>query len=325
MNTVKSLLSQLCGTTDDVRKDIESQLKKHFVDPFYISRSKSLPENDVMKTDARIVSDAFEAVTNGMYDEEVLNELKKLSDNSFFTDWKYLTESLYYLYTEDFTKAGESFSRIEEDSVPYLTAPVFYRIISREKISSINGLSETEKQFINNIIKDSITVKTSLDQLESNLKAGREERFTDNITLLLSDLYSKDRVLSKKLAAWGLKQLSQNDMSPAMLLENLKLIFGESESFRLTAVSFKDEDPELSLLFFTRSALVLIRNSSADKVQIEAYTDIITDLIIEIEKEKTAYDAGEKTDPDFSYDYEMTDRINNILTVLEKEISAAFP
>ena len=323
MNTVKSLLSQLCGTTDDVRRDIESQLKKHFIDPFYVSRSNSLPDNDVMKKDAQIVSDAFEAVTNGMYDEDVLQQLSSISDNSFFTDWKHLTESLYYLYKENFKKSDENFSKIKEDSIPYLISPVFYRIISREKISSINGLSDTEKQFINNIIKDSITVKTSLDQIETNLKTGKEERFTDNITLLLSDLCSKDRDLSKKLAAWGLKQLSQNDMSPAILLENLKLIFGESESFRLTAVSFRDEDPELSLVFFTKALLVLLRNNSAEQNQVEAYIEIITDLLVEIER--TAYEAEGEPDSGNATDDEMADQINNILIVLEKEISLLFP
>ncbi len=147
MNTVKSLLNQLYGTSDEVRRDIESQLKQHFIDPFYVSRSKSLPDNDIMKIDARIVSDAFEAVTNGMYDDDLLKELSSISENSFFADWRYLTESLFNLYTEDFTKAGEHFRKIAEDSIPYLTAPVFYKIISKEKISSIAGLSNTEKAF----------------------------------------------------------------------------------------------------------------------------------------------------------------------------------
>ncbi len=318
MNTVKSLLNQLCGTTEDVRRDIESQLKKHFIDPFYVSRSKSLPENDIMKVDARIVSDAFEAVTNGMYDEDILNELENLSDSSFFSNWKYLTESLYYLYAENFTKADEAFRKIEEDSIPHLTAPVFYRIISRDKISSISGLSDSEKIFINNIIKDSISVKSSLDQIETNLKTGHEDRFTDNITLLLSDLYVKDQNLSKKLASWGLRQISLNDMSPSMLLENLKLIFGESETYRLTAVSFREEDPELSLIFFSKSALIQLRNNSIDSNYTEAFIDILADLIIEIEKEKA-------DEAELQADDEMTDQISNILTVLEREIQLHYP
>ena len=270
-----------------------------------------------MKVDARIVSDAFEAVTNGMYDDDVLKELSKVSESSFFADWKYLTESLYSFYNEDFIKAGEHFRKIAEDSIPYLTAPVFYKIISKEKISTISGLSNTENHFINNIIKDNIAVKSSLNQIETNLKSGQEDRFTDNITLLLSDICAKDRQLSKKLAAWGLKQLSLNDMSPSLLLENLKLIFGESESFRLTAVAFKDEDPELSLLFFIKSALIQIRNKSADKMQIESYIDIFRDLLIEIKHDKI--DAEEDSDD------EMTEQLNNILTVIEREINILYP
>ena len=315
MNTVKSLLNQLCGTTDDVRRKIESQLNKHFVDPFYVSRSQTLPENDILKIDARIISDAFEAVTNGMYDEAVLSELSEVNNDSFFADWKFLTESLYYLYTENFLKADEVFRKIREDSIPSLVSPVFYKIISKDKITSITGLSEAEKYFINNIIKDSISTKTSLEQIEENLKAEQEDRFIDNLTLLLSDLYVKDQNISKKLAAWGLKQLSVFDMSPSMFLENLKLIFGEYESYRLTALSFRDEDPELSLVFFIKAALIQIRNNSAEPFQIEAYSEIIGELLIEIEK----------TESDSENDDEMTEQINNILTVLEREIKLHYP
>ena len=315
MNTVKSLLNQLCGTTDEVRKKIESQLQKHFVDPFYVSRSQTLPENDILKIDARFISDAFEAVTNGMYDEAVLSELSEVNNDSFFADWKFLTESLYYLYSENFLKADEVFRKIREDSIPALVSPVFYKIISKDKITSIKGLSEAEKYFINSIIKDSLSTKTSLEQIKENLKAEQEDRFIDNLTLLLSDLYAKDQNISKKLAAWGLKQLSVFDMSPSMFLENLKLIFGEYESYRLTALSFRDEDPELSLVFFIKAALIQIRNNSAEPIQIEAYSEIIGELLIEIEK----------TDSDSENDDEMTEQINNILTVLEREIKLHYP
>ncbi len=108
-------------------------------------------------------------------------------------------------------------------------------------------------------------------------------------------------------------------MSPSLLLDNLKLIFGESESFRLTAVAFKDEDPELSLIFFTKSALIQIRNNSADKMQIEAYIDIFMDLIVEIEQDKA--EDSEDTDSDD----EMAQQIKNILTVVEKEINLLYP
>jgi hypothetical protein len=317
MNTVKSLLSQLYGTTDEVRKDIESQLKKHFIDPFYVGRSPALHEKDILKADARIVSDAFEAVTNGMYDSEILTELEKIDENSFFADWKYLTEALYHMYSENFKEADRVFRKINQDSIPALISPVFYRIISRDKISSITELSDSEKQFINSIIKDSLSVKNSLEQIENNLKAEHEDRFVDNITLLLSDLYTKDQNLSKKLAAWALKQLSLYDMSPSLFLENLKLIFGDSESYRLTALAFRDEDPELSLVFFTKTALTLLRNNSADKLKTEVYIEIICELLIDIEKEKS--------DDDSDSDDEMTEQINNILIVLERELSLHFP
>jgi len=317
MNTIKSLLSQLYGTTDDVRKDIESQLKKHFIDPFYVSRSPALHENDIMKAEARIVSDAFEAVTNGMYDSEILSELEKVNEKSFFADWKYLTESLYYMYSDNSKEADRMFNKINKDSIPALISPVFYRIISRDNISSITELSSSEKQFINSIIKDNLSVKSSLEQIENNLKAEHEDRFVDNITLLLSDLYTKDQNLSKKLAAWALKQLSLFDMSPSLFLENLRLIFGDSESFRLTAIAFRDEDPELSLVFFTKAVLTLLRNNSTEKMQTEVYIEIICELLIDIEKEKS--------DDNLEGDEEMTEQINNILIVLERELSLRYP
>ncbi len=317
MNTLKSLLNQLCGADDKIRGDIESQLNEHFLDPFYVSRSASLPENDVLKTEARIISDAFEAVTNGMYDAETLSELKKISATSFFIDWKHLTEALYFLYRENFTKADEVFKKISHDSIPHLLAPVFYQIISRNKPSLFRELTKEEKLHINSVIRENLSIKSSLDQVENSLKSGEEEQFLDYITLLLTDLYPKNQNLAKRLAAWALKQYSVYDMSPSIFLENLKLIFGETESYRLTAIAFKDEDPELSLVFFVKTALQLIRSSMPEKELIEAYIDIITDMLAEVEKEKS-YEAEEEDD-------EMSEKIRNILTVLEREISLHYP
>ena len=109
-------------------------------------------------------------------------------------------------------------------------------------------------------------------------------------------------------------------MSPSLLLENLKHIFGESETYRLTAVSFREDDPELSLLFFTKSLLIQIRNSSAEQLHVEAYIEILSEILTEIENEKNASSGAEDDSED-----EMAEQISNILTVLEREINLHYP
>ncbi len=324
MNEIKPLLNQLGNSKTEKEINIESQLKKYYIDPFYISNSNSLNDKNYLKIEARIVSDAFEAVTNGMHSNETISQLGKIEDSSFFSDWKYLTESLYYIYTNSFENAEIALKKIQENSVPSLLLPVIKAIMQANQ--DISACSETGISFIREILNENIILRENINNAALYLQNREEHYFIDTVTLIMTDTFSKKDYISKNVAIWAIKQLFSFDISPELLIENMKLIFGEAETLRLSAVAFIEEDQELSLLFWMKALLSLLKKNCIDKVTIEAYIEIIEEL----SKKISNYDIDSvilkqiqnlfvALNSEFKLKYQGTFILKNIQNIVENE------
>ncbi len=311
MNTIKSLLGQLGGLKAEARKDIENQLKTFFTDPFYIGNSESLSEYDPLKIEARIVSDAFEAVTNGMYNDETASLLEKIGPDSYFADWRYLTESLFHIYKNSFREAEEAIALIREDSVPALIVPVLRILSDRDFSKSVKSLSEAELSLVKDIARENLNLGENIKEALNNLEKRDEHGFTDIITLIITDTLPRDSETSATLAVWALRQFFAYDMSPEVFIENIRLVFGETETFRISALSLIDEDPELSLMFWLKTLISLLKKSGSDRVTVEAYIEIIDMMRKKVESENT-------------FDADLSAQIENLYFVLNRELELRY-
>ncbi|MCP5514518.1 MAG: hypothetical protein H7A26_03520 [Spirochaetales bacterium] len=317
MNTIKSILSQLGGSRSETRKDLENLLNNYFIDPFYMSRTDALKDNDILKFEAQIVSDAFEAVTNGMYDEEIMSHLSKITPDSFFSDWRYLTETLYNIYRNSPEEASIAAGRINPGSIPALLCPVLQSLIDRSGSDSKEGFTEVEKSLLQEINRENNNFTLNLNMCISNLENGEEDSFIDSVTLIITDIFPKDTNAAENIAVWALKQLFSHDMSPELLIENIKLVFGETDSLKLSALALMDEDRELSLLFWIKTALSLLRKNCTDPVTISAYLEIIEEL-----KLSWVVSRVRAENPD---DAMIAEQIENLSIVLGRELEIKFP
>lgn len=285
MNTLKSLLNRLYSAKPEVRKDIEKQLKQHyFIDPLYVSSTDALPDKDPLKIEARVIADCFEAVTNGMYDDNILAILEKIEENAFFADWRYLTEFLYYYYKGDSKKAVEAKEKILLTSIPALILPLLTVLAKKTSIET-EALSKSKKDLFEKIVKDNFVLQEKLSKAVFFLGTEAEEEFTDAITMIVSDISSKNINTSKTISVWALRQFFSKELAPEQFIENMRLIFGETEAFRLSALSLMEEDAELSLFFWLKSAISMLKRSvpcGGDAAEIEAYLDIIKSLYADI-------------------------------------------
>ncbi|MDX9800136.1 MAG: hypothetical protein RBT69_02225 [Spirochaetia bacterium] len=317
MNTIKSILSQLGGSRSETRKDLENLLNNYFIDPCYISCTDALKENDLLKIEAQIVFDAFEAVTNGMHDDETISQLSQISPDSFFSDWRYLTESLYNIYRNSLEDASGALEKIKPGSIPALLLPLLHVLIDKTGISITEELSEVENTLLREINRENRNFTLNLDLCISNLEEGKEDSFADSVTLIITDIFPKDPGAAENIAVWALKQLFSRDMSPELLIENIKLVFGETNSLKLRALALMDEDRELSLLFWIKTAISLLRKNSSDSVTIEAYLEIIEDLKL----------SGRKSDnrEDNPDDALIAGQIENLFIVLDRELQLRYP
>ncbi len=317
MNTIKSILSQLGGSRSETRKDFENLLNNYFIDPFYISRTDALKDNDILKFEAQIVSDAFEAVTNGMHDEEIMSHLSKIRPDSFFSDWRYLTEALYDIYRNSPEEASIAADMINPGSIPALLSPILQSLIDRSGFDSKDGFTEVERSLLREIDRENHNFTLNLNMCISNLENGEEDSFIDSVTLIITDIFPKDPKAAENIAVWALKQLFSHDMSPELLIENIKLVFGETDSLRLSALALMEEDRELSLLFWIKTAVSLLRKNCAEPVTISAYLEIIEDLKL------SCADSRERAEsPD---DALIAEQIENLFVVLDRELEIKFP
>lgn len=286
MNTLKSLLNRLCGAKLETRKDIEKQLKQHyFIDPIYVSSTDALPDRDPLKIEARVIADCFEAVTNGMYDDNILAILEKIEEDAFFADWRYFTEFLYYYYKGDQKKAIETKYKILPTSIPALMLPLLAVLVKETSHIETEALSESKKNLFTKIEKDNFALQEKLSKAVFFLETEAEEEFTDIITMIVSDMFSKNRNISKTISVWALRQFFSKELEPEQFIENMRLIFGETEAFRLSALALMEEDAELSLFFWLKSAISMLKRSvpgGGDEAEVEAYLDIIKSLYSDI-------------------------------------------
>ena len=99
-STLKKFLASSPGSFEYIT--LRSELKYHFIDPGILEKS-DLASND-LKEEARTILDAFEAITNGMYNPEVLSSMTSLSDNSLLVFWRELILAIKAFYEKNYIK-----------------------------------------------------------------------------------------------------------------------------------------------------------------------------------------------------------------------------
>lgn len=219
------------------------------------------------------VSDAFEAVTNGMHNPEALEQLYAEGTDS--AEWVNMIHAIKAFYSQDFDAMDRLLQTVPQASKAAALKNVLYHMSGRSR--SEEQLSYHEKKLSKRVTEDSRFLSSAIEQLKESIEYG-EELFTETVSLLIKEV-KKSPEAAERLTLWSFRICIENGFDDEALADNIMMLFGQAEGLRLIALSLIETEPESALICFTRSLIkkLVDRNILTDETT--AYLKIIGALI----------------------------------------------
>lgn len=260
------------------------ELKKLITSPYlYRDDTKfKLPEG--MAEESIIVSDALESVTNGMYNPEVLNRLQEITEESPFYPWKNAVLSILSFYQADRDNMLQLLEQIPAESPPAELKPILLHLTradtSTPPASCAHGLIEAVRE-------DKAFLQSAVEQLTEYLEDQLEEAFNETAMLLVQDLLSSYPQAARRLALWSMQTAAEQEYDLSFILNRFKIMFGEVEGLRLTAIALQAVEPDISILFWLRYAIGNLTSGLVTQTELAALLSLIADIIQEFQRDGT--------------------------------------
>jgi hypothetical protein len=292
--TIDLILEYFSDTcSDDRSRELRTILWNTIVDPTQLESSGRLSFDSRARTEARVVSDSLESVTNGMFNPEALEGLHALDETSIFYPWKHLVLALSAIYSgsEDMQACID---RIPQGTPPERLKPVLCRIAQLDTATRLSSQEEVHSQ---RVLRSSDSIGEALDGLAACVAGGNEDAFADGAALAVKDILAVDSELALQVAAWAFAKAFDLDLSVAVLVKRLGLVLPPSEVQRLLALALLPEAPEISLLAWIRSLRLYIGHGDAEPLEVRERLRLIGEIA------PLARDALETTDLPADRDY----------------------
>ncbi len=252
---------------------LRTELKRHLTDPGLLEKSDLA--SDELKNEARIIMDAFEAITNGMQNPDVFSSVEAISRDSLFSLWKELIYAIKAFYNKDYKEMQSRLRKIDKDSPLSMFIPVLMHLSGQTNEQSVN---KKQKTFIETIIKDRSFIRSVIAQITESLEYDMEDLFLETSILMIHDLNSNYKQAARKFAIWSLKTASKYKYSPTLLVSTCKKLFGNTEAYMYTAIAMSTEETDISLLFWIQSLLSGLKTGSLNEYETGAYFTLISRL-----------------------------------------------
>lgn len=252
-------LKQYLGTPlPHLRRDAADKLAATLEHPRQILETGLLTDDHSLKKEALIISDAFETVTNGMYNPEVLEGLEEIAEGSLFYHWKELILAIFFYYQGLPESSRIHAGRIPDSSVPGRLKKFLSALESHETA----GLGREEFQVFREIHQLDPRMSAAIEQVLDALDTGLEEMFLQGLEKVLTSLPEDSDDLGRSLALWSLNQLAVQDFDPDNLGQLIQRIYGKPEGCRLIALGLLPFDPENAALFWLQFLIFALREGA---------------------------------------------------------------
>ncbi len=301
--------------TDRNSPDYEAErrnLASEITDPAVLDRSSLLPDDSPLKIESQIITDAFEAVTNGMENPGVIEALEKIPEDSVLVSWKYITLAVKAFYDGDYGRMTEILSSVEEFSPAKKLERVLLHLSG---IKELEDPSKKELKLIKSIRQDRSLFSDARDQIKSALEDESEELFTETVLLIVREMKSRFPEEAERLAVWSIRTASEREFSQTLFLKGYKLIFGNTEGLRLFALALDKTEPDIAVLFWIQSFISRLKSGDTPKAEAAAYLKIIS-MKIDSSVSGGFIDSEEK---------EFMTGLFNLAEKLRQDISVYFP
>ncbi len=269
--SLKKFLTLAPGSSEYIT--LKNELKLKLTDPGSLERSDLTSED--LREEARTISDAFEAITNGMHNPEVFSAMAAISDNSLLAFWKELIYAIKAFYGKNYTEMEFRLNNIEAGSLLTLFKPILMHLSGKSQLKALNN---KQKAFIDNIIRDRSFIRSVIEQIVESLEYDMEDLFLETTDLLLRDLNRNYKETAGRFAIWSIETASRYKYSPADLVATCRKLFGNTEAYRLTAIALSNEEPDISLLFWIQSLISRLKSMDPTIYETAAYLTVISRL-----------------------------------------------
>ncbi len=304
-HTLEKFLSSSPGSLEHIT--LRSELKQHLTDPGILERSDRTSEE--LRIEARTILDAFEAVTNGMYNPEIFISLKEISENSILSIWKDLILAIHAFYEQDYIEMGNRLENIDSNSELIMFKPILLHLSGKKQIHITNN---KHKAFIDNIIKDRSFIRSVITEIIESLEYDMEDLFLETANLMMQDLNRNHKEPAMSFAIWSIETASRYKYSPTDLITTCKKLFGNTLAYRLTAVAMEKEEPDISLLFWIQSLISRLKSRDLTLDETGAYFTIMSRLAEEIKTSEDKFYLESLNGLIKSMKYELDNKFTNI-------------
>lgn len=303
--SLKNFLSSSPGSSEYLT--LRNELKRCLTDLGSLEQSDLVSQE--LREETRTISDAFEAITNGMYNPEVFSNMSDIPDNSLLDYWRELIYAIKAFYEKDYGEMENRLNKIKHNSPLILFKSLLYHLTGKSLIKNTNT---RQKAFIDSIIKDRSFIRSVIEQIVESLEYDMEALFLETTALLLQDLKRNYKEIAERFAIWGIETASGYKYSPTNLIETCKKLFGSTEAYRLVAIALSNEEPDISLLFWIQSLISRLKSVDVTIHETAAYLTIISRSAVTIKNSSDNYYLESLSGLIKSMKYELDHKFTNI-------------
>ncbi len=283
---------------------LKEEIKLHLTDPGSLEQ---FARTSGIREEVQTILDAFEATTNGMYNPEVFQKMERIPDSSLLSFWKELILAIRAFYDKRYSDMELHLNNLDENSPLSMFRPILMHLSGRtqQKISNTR-----QKEFIDQIIRDRSFIRSVTNQISESLEYDMEELFIETTSLLLIDLNRNYREAARRFAIWGIETASRYKYSPTDIVATCKKLFGNTETYRLTAIALAHEESDISLLFWIQSLLSRLKSTDISLEEAAAYLTIIS---------RSAEEIGSSSDSFY------LESLKGLISEMSSDLNRVFP
>ena len=254
------------------RLKLKRELEMEIPHPQFVTKCDFIPNEHPVKRDAWIISDAFEAVTNGMFSAELSGELNTIEKDSLFLPWVPLIQGIETFYSGSFSEVLPLLETIPDWSAPYAYIGFFKAVINK------TAMPESWKELSESVLDDNMELASSMEQLTEAAQAGMEDILLETAGMIIKDILREHPETAQKILIWCFHQIQEEDILPDKAADKARLLFGDSEGLRLTALATLSYDQDKSLVYWLLTLQAYLEGNSTSRAEVKAYLRIIKDV-----------------------------------------------
>jgi hypothetical protein len=262
-------LRQALGTSQPaLRRQALDRAAAHLVHPRLILDSPLLDDKHPWRLEALAVSDAFEAVTNGMEEPGVFAALDDLEPESPFQPWRHLILGLHFFYEGLDEAVAAHLERIPVASPLAPLARMVARLCQGQRPSGPPALARLAEL----VLEPDPRLLAWVQDVAEGLETDNEDLFWEAFNDWLEAVAPSAPGRARSAVLWAWNQLEWRDFDEAVLLDLGSSLWGRAEAYRLAALGTLAWDPEGSALLWLRFLVSACREGADQSTLAEALT-----------------------------------------------------